>query len=69
MVSSRDEERQALLRNTEKRSHRSHQFFVAVAALLVISSVGVVVSLLHQDASGTNLFFMQWNPDAHTLHR
>lgn len=59
MASSRDEERQALLGNTEKRSSRSHQFFVTVAALLVISSVGVVVSLLHQDASGTNVFFIQ----------
>lgn len=54
MVKSTDEERQALLRNVEKRSSRSHQFFVTVAALLVISSVGVVVSLLHRDASGTN---------------
>ncbi|KAL9557986.1 hypothetical protein MBANPS3_001133 [Mucor bainieri] len=51
MAKSTDEERQALLRNVEKRSSRSHQFFVTVAALLVISSVGVVVSLLHRDAS------------------
>lgn len=56
MAKSTDEERQALLRNVEKRSSRSHQFFVAVAALLVISSVGVVVSLLHRDASGTNMY-------------
>ncbi|OAD00642.1 hypothetical protein MUCCIDRAFT_154030 [Mucor lusitanicus CBS 277.49] len=51
MAKSNDEERQALLRNVEKRSSRSHQFFVTVAALLVISSVGVVVSLLHGDSS------------------
>lgn len=53
-MSTHDEETQGLLKNTQKRS-KGNKFLIVVSAALVFSSIGVVVSLLRNDAlySGT----------------
>jgi hypothetical protein len=54
-MSAYDEETRGLLNNTEKKRTKSHRLLILVAAALVVSSVGVVISLLYRESpiSGT----------------
>lgn len=53
-MSTKDEETQSLLRNTQKKSN-GKKVLVTISAALVFLSVGVVMTLLHREAffSGT----------------